>query len=113
MDLFHIGHETTALLHGMNDEELRSFAELQEDPANDEQTELYIYIYLFVFKRTSLIEHLRPAVLRAEGWLAETAVEYPDRARRFDILNMMSTLMRPARTHLRKCYTRGTGDSVS
>lgn len=93
MEVFHIDHETTALLHGMNDEELRSFAELQQDPANDEQVELYIYTYSFVFERTSLIEHLGQAVLQAERWFAETAVENPDRARRFHILNMMSTLL--------------------
>ncbi|RYP45618.1 hypothetical protein DL768_008055 [Monosporascus sp. mg162] len=93
MELFHIDHEIAASLHGMDDEELRSFAELQENPASNEQIELYIYTRFFIFKRTSSTEHLEQAILRTEGWIAETAVDNPDRARRFDILDMMSTLM--------------------
>ncbi|RYP01436.1 hypothetical protein DL764_006206 [Monosporascus ibericus] len=93
MELFRIDHEIATSLHGMDDEELRSFAELQEDPASNEQIELYIYTRFFIFKRTSLTEHLEQAILRTEGWIAETAVDNPDRARRCDILDMMSTLM--------------------
>lgn len=93
MELFRIDHEITVSLDSMDDEELCSFAELQEDPASNEQIELYIYTCLFIFKRTRSTEQLEQAILRTEGWIAETAVDHPDRARRFHILDILVALI--------------------
>jgi hypothetical protein len=92
-ELFRIDHEITASLDSMDDDELRSFAKLQEDPASNEQTELYIYTCFFIFKRTCSTEQLEQAVLRTEGWIAEVAADHPDRARRFHILDVLVAQM--------------------
>ncbi|EJT68018.1 hypothetical protein GGTG_14404 [Gaeumannomyces tritici R3-111a-1] len=50
MELFHIEADMASLLNDMSDEDLHSFAESQEDPASDEQIELYIYACFLVSK---------------------------------------------------------------
>jgi hypothetical protein len=87
MELFRIDHEIATSLHGMDDEDLRSFAELQEDPINDEQIELYIYTCFFIFEGTRSTEYLEQAIQRTEGWVAVTLADHPDRARRSHIRN--------------------------
>ncbi|KAL8364751.1 hypothetical protein RB595_003837 [Gaeumannomyces hyphopodioides] len=94
MELFHIEAEMTALLNDMSDEDLHSFAESQEDPASDEQIELYIYACFLVFKRSASAEHLEHAVQRTEGWVAVTPTDHPDRTRRSRIFDMMSAWVR-------------------
>jgi hypothetical protein len=91
--LFNVEAEMASLLRDMNDEELCSFAELQEEPANDDQIELYIYICFLIFTRTYSTEHLQQAIRRIEGWITEVPIGYPDRARRFQILDMTSAWM--------------------
>ena len=93
MALFSIEAEMASSLHDINDDELRSFAELHEDPTNDEQTELYIYTCFMIFKRTRSTEYLEQAIQRTEGWVAVTGLDYPDRARRFQIFDIMSARM--------------------
>lgn len=43
IELFNVEGEMVSSLQDMSDEELRSFAELQEEPVNDDQIELYIF----------------------------------------------------------------------
>jgi len=90
IELFRIDSEITSLLDSMNDEDIRSFAELLEDLATDEQIELYIYTCFLTFIRMGLAEHLEQAIQRTEGWVAVTPSDHPDRARRFQILDAMS-----------------------
>ncbi|RYP39316.1 hypothetical protein DL768_010722 [Monosporascus sp. mg162] len=93
MELFHVDVEMASLLHDMSEEDLRSLAELQEDPASDKQVELYIYLCFFIFNKTRSREYLQRAAQRAEGWVAIIAADHPDRARRLQILDMMSAKM--------------------
>ena len=92
-ELFRIEPETTALLDDVSDEDLRSFAELHEDPVNDVQIELYVFTCFLLFKRTLSTEHLQQAIQRMEGWVAVTSPDDPDRARRFQIFDIMSARM--------------------
>ena len=93
MELFSIEAEMASSLHDMSDEDLRSFAELHEDPANDKQIELYIYTCFLIFKRTRSTEYLEQAIQRTEGWIEVIGLDHPDRARRFQIFDMMSARM--------------------
>jgi len=86
---FNIDAEIAFLLNGMSDGDLRSFAELHEDPVSDEQIELYIYTCFLIFTRTRSAESLEQAIQRTEGWIAVTASEHPDRDRRFHIFGMI------------------------
>ena len=93
---FRIDSEITTSIQDMNDEELHSFAELQdprEDSASDEQIELHIYTCFLVFKRMGSTEHLKQGIQRTERWIAELAADHPDRTRRCRIIDMMSTWM--------------------
>jgi hypothetical protein len=93
MEMFHVEQEMASSLHDISNEELRSFAELHEDPADDAQIELYIYTCFLVFTRTGSMEYLERAIQRAEGWVAVTADDHPGRARRSEILDTMSARM--------------------
>ena len=92
-ELFRVEPEMATLLHDMSNEDLCSFAELHEDPVNHVQIELYIFTYFLLFTRTLLVEYLEQAIQRTEGWVAMAGLDYPDRARRFQIFNMMSARM--------------------
>jgi len=93
MELFTVEAEMASALDALGEEDLRSFAALQEDPANDEQIELSIYACFLIFTKTCSTEHLEQAIQRTEGWIAVIAADHPDRARRFQILDMMSARM--------------------
>ena len=88
-ELFRVEPEIVTLLYDMSNEDLGSFAELHEDPVNDVQIELYVFTLFILFMRTLSIEYLEQAIWRAEGWIAVTGLDHPDRARRFQILDMM------------------------
>jgi hypothetical protein len=90
MELFRVEPEMATLLHDMSNEDLCSFAELHEDPVNDVQIELYVFTYFLLFTRTLSMEYLKQAIQRTEGWIAVTGLDHPDRARRFQIFDMMS-----------------------
>jgi hypothetical protein len=104
MDIFHIEPEMAALLNGMSDEEIRAFADTQEDPASDAQIELFIYICFLIFTRTASMDYLNQAIQRAEGWVAVTADDHPQCARRSEILDAMLARM---------CEGRPVSDDVS
>ncbi|KAE8447331.1 hypothetical protein EG329_010889 [Mollisiaceae sp. DMI_Dod_QoI] len=89
MEPFRIDSEIITLLHDMSDDELHSFAELHEDPVNDEQIEIHIYTCFFISTRTRSTEHLEQAIQQMEGWIAVIADDHQDRARRFQILDKM------------------------
>lgn len=89
MEMFHVEPEMATVLHDMSDEDLWSFAEIQEDLATDTPIELYIYTHFLIFKRIDSMEYLECAVQRAEVWVAETLATDPDQARRRGILDTM------------------------
>jgi len=88
-ELFYVEPELIATLYEMSNKDLYSFAELHEDPVNDIQIELYILTYFLLFTRTLSMEYLEQTIQRIEGWVAVTDIDHPDRARRFQILDMM------------------------
>jgi len=93
MEMFHVDQEMANLLHGLSDEELYSFAELHKDPANDVQIELFIYACFLIFTRTASMEYLKRAIQLAEGWVAMTPDDHPQRAHRSEIFNIISAKM--------------------
>jgi hypothetical protein len=93
MEVFHIEPEMASLLNNTCDEDLCSLPQLQEDRANDAQNELFIYICFLIFTRKGSIEYLERAIQRAEGWVAESANDHPDRARRLAILDKMIAII--------------------
>ncbi|PHH58885.1 hypothetical protein CDD81_4182 [Ophiocordyceps australis] len=88
-----------ALLHDMDDEELRSFAEMHQGIANDDQTELYIFTCLLLFTRTDSTDYLEQAIQRMKEMTAP--IGRPDRARLLHILNAMSVQLRLFRLGLK------------
>lgn len=90
MQPFNIGAEMASFLNDMSNEDLCAFVESQEDPAGDEQIELYIYSCFLIFKESSSAEHLERAAQQAEGWAEATSTDHPDRTRRIQILDMIA-----------------------
>jgi hypothetical protein len=93
MELFHLEPEMSTLLHDTSNEDLCALAELYEDPVNNMQIEFYIFICFLLFTRTLSAEYLEQAIQRTEGWVAVTGLDHPDRARRFQIFDMMLARM--------------------
>lgn len=93
---FTIEPEMASSLHDMDDEDLRSFAELHEDPTSDVQFELYICTCFLVFTRTGSMEYLQRAVQRAKEWLTVTPDDHQQRTRRSEVFDMLSARMYPA-----------------
>jgi hypothetical protein len=89
-------------LDDISDEDLRSFTELQEDPESNDQIELYIYTSFLTATRMRSKEHLEQAIQRTEGWIKVTAIDHPDRARRYQILNLILTGLSQHRLALSK-----------
>ena len=92
-ELFRVEPEIATSLHNMSNKDLCSFAELHKDPVNDMQIELYVFIYFLLFTRTLSTEYLEQAIQRTEGWVVVTGLDHPDRARRFQIFDMMLARM--------------------
>lgn len=92
-ELFCVEQQLVSSLHDMSNEDLCSFAELHEDPVNDVQIELYVFTYFLLFTRTFSMGYLKQAIQRTEGWIAVMGLDHPDRARRFQIFDMMSARM--------------------
>lgn len=85
--LFNVGAEIVQLLQDMSRDEICAFAELHEDPQDDAQIELFIFICFFIFLKIRLRDYLDRAVQRAEGWLAVAPDDQPERIRRSRILD--------------------------
>lgn len=100
MEAFDIEPEMASLLEDTCDEDLCSLLQLQEDPANDAQNELFIYICFLIFTRTGSMEYLERAIQQAEGWVAESANEHPDHEQRLEIRDKMTARMRECRDTL-------------
>ncbi|KAL5093247.1 hypothetical protein Trisim1_011052 [Trichoderma cf. simile WF8] len=86
---FHIDAELLSTLHEASEEDLQALAELYEDPANDDQIELYIYLCFLIFQKSRNTQSLDQAIQRAEGWAAATAASHPDHDRRYRILDTL------------------------
>ncbi|KAM5355006.1 hypothetical protein ACJ41O_001652 [Fusarium nematophilum] len=94
MKPFTIDEELVSHLDDLSEDELRAFAEMNEDPTNDEQIELYIYCCLMLFQESGSGEDLERAIHRAEGWISATpAAQSADRTRRSEILDLLSAWM--------------------
>lgn len=89
MEAFHIDAELLSSLHEASDEDLRALAELHEDPANDDQIELYIYLCFLIFRKSRNTPSLEQAIQRAERWAAATAASHPDHDRRQSIMDTL------------------------
>ncbi|KAH6973035.1 CHAT domain-containing protein [Ilyonectria sp. MPI-CAGE-AT-0026] len=83
----------TAFLHDMPEAILRSVAEGQECPENDEQTEMRICALYLIFEKSASKEHLERAIHWTERWTVASFLHHPDRDRRFDILGMLLARM--------------------
>ncbi|KAL6825569.1 CHAT domain-containing protein [Trichoderma sp. SZMC 28015] len=89
MEDFHIDAELLSSLHEASEEDLQFLAELHEDPVNDDQIELYIYLCFLIVRKSYNKQSLEQAIQRAEGWAAATASSHPDHDRRCSILNTL------------------------
>lgn len=87
---FYIDAELLSSLHEASEEDLQALAELHEDPANDDQIELYIYICYLIFQKWSNKQSLERSIQRAEGWAAATAASHPDHNRRHSIMDTLN-----------------------
>lgn len=90
MEHFHIDADLLSSLDEASEEDLQALAELHEDPANDDQIELYIYLCFLIFQKTHNTQCLEQAIQRSEGWVAVTAPTHPDHDRRYSILNTVA-----------------------
>ncbi|KAK0766456.1 hypothetical protein N5P37_000180 [Trichoderma harzianum] len=86
MEDFHIDAELLSSFNEASEEDLQSLAQLYEDPTNDDQIELYIYLCSLMFRRWHNRQNLQKAIQRAEEWAAATAASHPDHSRRCTIL---------------------------
>lgn len=89
LSLFHVDPEILQLLHEMSYEELRVFIELHEDPQDNAQIELFIFVCFFTFLKTRSTDYLDRAVQRAEGWMIVVSDDQPERTRRSGILDIL------------------------
>ncbi|KAL6798176.1 CHAT domain-containing protein [Trichoderma sp. SZMC 28012] len=89
MEEFHIDPELLSSLHEASEQDLQVLAELHEDPANDDQIELYIYLCFLIFQKSCNTQSLEQAIQRAEGWAAATAASHPDHDRRHSIMDTL------------------------
>ncbi|OPB40489.1 hypothetical protein A0O28_0005680 [Trichoderma guizhouense] len=96
---FHIDAELLSSLHEASEEDLQALAELHEDPANDDQIELYIYLCYLIFRKCSNKQSLEQAIQRAEGWAAATAASHPDHDRRHSIMDTLNAWGHQYRTY--------------
>lgn len=83
---FHIDAGLLASFHEASEEDLQALAQLYEDPTNDDQIELYIYLCSLMFRKWHNRQNLERAIQRAEKWAAATAASHPDYSRRCSIL---------------------------
>ncbi|KAF4206919.1 hypothetical protein CNMCM8927_004254 [Aspergillus lentulus] len=88
---FNIESKLITTIKELDIEQLRAFADLHEDPAN-EQSELYIYCCFKVYQRQMSYEYIKKAHERAEVWAALAEIEGHDGeyTRRMCILNTIS-----------------------
>jgi len=89
MEPFQVDPEMVTLLGEMSNDDLRSFAELHEDPINEMQIDLCMFAYSLLFTRTRSKEHLEKAAQRAEVRVVVTTLDDPDRARRSELIGTM------------------------
>ncbi|KAF7173513.1 hypothetical protein CNMCM6106_007573 [Aspergillus hiratsukae] len=90
MDAFNIDLEIVNSLEDISDEGLLSFAEMLDEPGDDMHIELSIYAFFVAFQRLGSPELLTSALVRAEGWVAITSGDHPERHRRVKILDVMT-----------------------
>jgi hypothetical protein len=87
---FHIDAELKSFCEEASEEDLQALAELHEDPINDVQIELYIYLCFLCFQKSKDPKHLEQAIQRVEGWMAVTPAHHPDFNRRCSLLNTVT-----------------------
>ncbi|KAI2472762.1 CHAT domain-containing protein [Annulohypoxylon bovei var. microspora] len=90
-ELFNLDAECIAHLGDSSNEDLRFLSTMDESPDTDGHIELYIYARLLVFTREHSLEYLNQAIHLTERWIAAVAPDDHDRARRLQILDMLSS----------------------
>lgn len=107
---FHIDAALLSSFHGASKEDLQALAQLYENPTNDDEIELYIYLYTFMFLKWRNIKTLEKAIQQAEEWAAAATASHPEHYRRFNILVITrSCTRRPGATARDIEYVLATG----
>ncbi|KAL2014889.1 hypothetical protein VTN00DRAFT_2414 [Thermoascus crustaceus] len=88
-EVFQINEEIASSLREIDDDELRVFSELHEDPTNDEEIELFIFTNFNLYKRTGDPEWAQRAMVQTDLWLLSTPLEDEQSARRYRIANLI------------------------
>ncbi|RDA91099.1 hypothetical protein CP533_6693 [Ophiocordyceps camponoti-saundersi (nom. inval.)] len=88
--VLHVDAEIRAAMHGLDGDELQAFAQLYENPANDDEIEIYLYACVLVFFRTDSAACIHQAIDQATKWVAAISQDNPDYSRR---LNTLDTLL--------------------
>jgi len=93
-EVFRIDIELANMVLAMDEEELRAFADLHEDPTSDEQTELYIFSLCILATRSrhGSKEIAQRAIQQAEGWAAVLPDDSHEKAQRLRILDSVMAL---------------------
>lgn len=86
----HIDSELKSFCNEASEEDLCALAELHEDPTNDVQIELYIYLCFICFQKSGNVKYLEQAMQRAEGLAAVTPAHHLDYNRRYRLLNTVT-----------------------
>lgn len=86
---FHVDAEFKSFCKEASEEDLQALTQLHEDPTNDIEIELYIYLCFIGFQKSKDTEHLQQAIEWAEGWVAATPAHDPDYNRRRSLLNTL------------------------
>jgi hypothetical protein len=89
-EVFNLDPELRSLCDEASEEELLVLKKLHEDPTNDAQIEIYIYLCFLCFQKLKRLKYLEPAIQLAEGWLAVTPAHHPDYNRRHSLLNTLT-----------------------
>ncbi|KAF3908309.1 hypothetical protein AA313_de0206981 [Arthrobotrys entomopaga] len=88
--LFRIQPDMIELIDANTNEEITELANLQDDPNDDDQIELRIYILFILFNKTRSVRDLEQAALYSEGWWRLTPMHHKDRPRRKQIFAALS-----------------------
>ncbi|KAH8126913.1 hypothetical protein LI328DRAFT_163948 [Trichoderma asperelloides] len=88
---FHIDAKLKSFCNEASEEDIQALvAELHEDPINDAEIELYIYLHFLHFQKSKDTKHLEQAIQLAEKWAAVTPSSHPDYNRRYRLLNTVT-----------------------
>ena len=91
MDGFCIDAGLVSSLDELDDDEIRNFAELHQDEAND-QAELSIYASCLAFQKGGLVDDLARALVRTQVWIGSMSERGLNSERQTRILDAITDL---------------------